>query len=155
MSQLTINVRGLPHPQGSMKAHPLPNGKVAMRYPAAVYAWRSQVQQSVAEEMANNVGLEFPLPGPVDLRLGFELPRPLGHFGTGRNVGTIKASAPTYPIVIPDLDKLIRCICDAVTDAGLWRDDSQVVTLMAGKRYVINGSTPGVLIRVTEFAGDS
>jgi Holliday junction resolvase RusA-like endonuclease len=140
---VTVDVRGMPRPQGSLKMHRLPNGGVAARYPAAVWQWRAQVQQAVAERN------EPAFPGAVDLRLGFDLPRPAGHYGTGRNQDTVKQSAPASPTVMPDLDKLIRCVADAITDAGLWRDDSQVVSIAAAKRYT--HTQPGVLITVTEL----
>jgi crossover junction endodeoxyribonuclease RusA len=140
--KVSIDVRGMPHPQGSMRLHALPNGKTAARYPAAVYAWRAQVQQAVAQAE------EPPIGGAVELRLGFDLPRPMGHFGTGRNAGVIRPAAPSWPTVMPDLDKLVRCVCDAITDAGLWKDDSQVVSLISAKRYA---SPPGVKITVTEL----
>jgi crossover junction endodeoxyribonuclease RusA len=50
---------------------------------------------------------------------------------------------------MPDLDKLVRCICDALTDAGVWKDDAQVCVLVAAKRYT-NG-LPGVLIQIAEL----
>lgn len=138
---VTLDVRGLPRPQGSMRLHTLPNGKTAARYPVAVYAWRAQVQQAVAEQELP------PFEGAVKLLLGFDLPRPTGHHGTGRNAGVVKPSAPAWPTVAPDLDKLVRCVSDAITDAGLWHDDSQVVTIQAAKRY---HSPPGVRITVVE-----
>jgi crossover junction endodeoxyribonuclease RusA len=127
-----------------MKAHQLPNGKIAMRYPPAVHAWRAQVQQAAAEGME----LRFPFEQAVSVHLGFELPRPIGHYGTGRNAGQIRQSAPPEPTVMPDLDKLVRCVCDALTDAGVWKDDAQVVQLIAAKRYA--KSQPGVRIQVQE-----
>jgi Holliday junction resolvase RusA-like endonuclease len=144
LRRITIDVRGIPRPQGSLKLHRLPSGATAARYPAVVYQWRAQVQQAVAELDAE------PFEGAVQLSLGFDLSRPLGHLGTGRNHGTTKPSAPAFPTVAPDLDKLVRCVGDAITDAGLWKDDAQVVALNAAKRYLLNGP-PGVLITVTEM----
>ncbi|HEY2303219.1 MAG TPA: RusA family crossover junction endodeoxyribonuclease [Acidimicrobiales bacterium] len=139
---VSVDVRGLPRPQGSMRLHTLPGGKTAARYPAAVYAWRAQVQQAVAE-------LEVePFAGAVELHLGFSLPRPAAHYGTGRNASLLKPGAPAHPAVMPDLDKLVRCVCDAVTDAGAWKDDSQVCVIHAAKRYA---SPPGVHITITEL----
>jgi crossover junction endodeoxyribonuclease RusA len=126
-----------------MRLHTLPGGGTAARYPAAVYQWRGQVQQAVAQLEAE------PFHGPVELHLAFDLPRPSGHFGTGRNAGTIKPSSPTWPIVAPDLDKLVRAVMDSVTDAGLWRDDSQVVAIHATKCYVT--TPPGVTITVADI----
>ena len=122
----------------------LPGGKTAARYPAGVYVWRGQVQAAVAALDAE------PFDGPVELHVGFELDRPKGHYGTGRNAGTVKASAPVHPSVAPDLDKLVRCVNDAITDAGLWRDDAQVVVIAAAKRYIDIGP-PGVHITVKEL----
>jgi Holliday junction resolvase RusA-like endonuclease len=143
---VSINVRGLPRPQGSMRAHPTPNGKIAMRYPPAVYEWRARVQQACADEMALNGTQSFL--GAVELHLGFELPRPANHFGTGRNAGTIKGSAPDWPTTMPDLDKLTRCVCDAVTDSGLWADDSQVCVIVTAKRY---SDSAGVHIQIIDL----
>ena len=39
------------------------------------------------------------------------------------------------PITKPDVDKLARACLDGMTDAGVFRDDSQVTTLTARKRY--------------------
>jgi crossover junction endodeoxyribonuclease RusA len=123
--------------------HPLPSGKVAARYPPAVYAWRAQVQQAITA-----LG-EQPLEGAVQLLLGFQLPRPTSHYGTGRNAGQVRRSAPDWPTVAPDLDKLTRLICDAITDAGLYKDDSQVCFIVTAKKYTTG--TPGVFIRVSEM----
>jgi crossover junction endodeoxyribonuclease RusA len=127
-----------------MRLHTLPGGGTAARYPAAVYQWRGQVQQAVAQQEAE------PFHGPVELYLAFDLPRPSGHYGTGRNADLVKPSSPTHPTVAPDLDKLVRCVADAITDAGLWKDDSQVCAIHAGKRYV-DHTPPGVLIIITEL----
>jgi crossover junction endodeoxyribonuclease RusA len=138
-----VDVRGLPRPQGSMRLHTLPGGGTAARYPPAVYQWRGQVQQAVAQLEAE------PFHGPVELHLAFDLPRPAGHYGTGRNAGVVKPGSPAHPAVMPDLDKLVRCVADAITDAGLWKDDAQVCAIHAAKRYVT--TPPGVLITVTEL----
>lgn len=37
--------------------------------------------------------------------------------------------------VKPDVDKLARAILDSGTDAGLWRDDSQIIDLRIRKQY--------------------
>lgn len=73
--------------------------------------------------------------GPVVVRLRFYLPRPAGHFGTGRNAGQLKPSAPFYPAVRPDLDKYVRAVLDALTTCGAYEDDSRVVDIDAVKRY--------------------
>jgi crossover junction endodeoxyribonuclease RusA len=147
--QVTVDVRGTPRPQGSVNAHPIRNkaGQVvgtAVRYSNAVKMWRAQLYQALeAADVARFCG-------PVEVWLAFELPRPQDHFGTGRNAGALKASAPSWHTITPDLDKLVRAVLDACTDTRVWTDDSQVVTLMATKRFA--NPHPGVHITISELA---
>jgi len=39
------------------------------------------------------------------------------------------------PTGIPDLDNLVKHVKDCMTNVGFWRDDKQVVRLMAAKHY--------------------
>lgn len=80
-------------------------------------------------------GDQGPVDGPVAVRLDVVLPRPAAHYGTGRNAGQVKASAPALPCVTPDSDKVARLVLDGLTDAGVWLDDRQVVVLRVSKRY--------------------
>jgi Holliday junction resolvase RusA-like endonuclease len=77
------------------------------------------------------------------VKIEFRFPRHNSHFGTGKNVGKLKASAPKFVAVKPDVDKLIRAVLDALTDAGVFRDDSRVVQVSATKIYA---DKPGALI---------
>lgn len=66
------------------------------------------------------------LTGPLAVEFRFVRARPQGHFGTGRNAGTLKPNAPRYPIVRPDALKLARVAEDALTGV-LYADDAQIV----------------------------
>lgn len=92
--------------------------------------WRDNV--TLAAKSRNRP--KAPKGQPVDLVLTFSLARPANHWGTGRNAAVLKPSAPQYPTVYPDLDKLVRAICDALTGTA-YADDSQVVEILARKRY--------------------
>jgi Holliday junction resolvase RusA-like endonuclease len=48
---------------------------------------------------------------------------------------------------MPDLDKLIRAVGDSLTDAGIIRDDSRIITITARKLYA-DDRGPGAVIRV-------
>ncbi len=50
----------------------------------------------------------------------------------------------------PDIDKLTRAICDAITSAGVWNDDSQCCEQYCTKRYSTLGETPGCWIEIRE-----
>lgn len=70
-----------------------------------------------------------PLEGPVHCRLTFVLARPKRASIPGR------AWAP----VRPDVENLVKATHDALTAAGFWRDDGQVVSLVAQKVYASAG----------------
>ncbi len=55
------------------------------------------------------------LTGPIELIVVFEFKRPGSHFGSGRNACSLKPSAPEFHTQSPDLDKLVRCLGDALT----------------------------------------
>ena len=71
---------------------------------------------------------------PLDVKISFCFIRPNSHFGTGKNAGLLKASAPTYPAKRPDIEKLARSTNDALTGL-VWKDDSQIVLLTVAKIY--------------------
>jgi Holliday junction resolvase RusA-like endonuclease len=76
-----------------------------------------------------------PLVGPVELDLTFYLPRPQGHYGTGKNAGKLKGSAPMFCKTKPDADNAIKACMDTLTQGRFWLDDCQVVKLRAVKLY--------------------
>lgn len=86
---------------------------------------------------------------PVFLSLEFVMPRPASHFGTGKNAGVLKASAPSFHIIKPDGDNLTKAVMDALSEARVWRDDSLVYRHDAYKRYAAPGERAGCLITIT------
>jgi Holliday junction resolvase RusA-like endonuclease len=92
--------------------------------------WRLNVGQAAA---VAHQGKSL-ITGPVSLDVTFYRPRNVGHYGTGRNAGKLKPSAPPYPAVAPDVDKLVRAVCDSLSGI-VYRDDAQVVDLVARKRF--------------------
>lgn len=136
---LSVHVLGVPRPQGSLKV--LPNGGV--KYSDRTYEWRRLVTATMRHALEDAA----PLTGPIVMHVVFELPRPAGHSGTGKNAGVLRSSAPCWPTTAPDLDKLLRAIGDALTDAGAWRDDAQVVEIRARKQYA-SSDGPGAVIHL-------
>jgi crossover junction endodeoxyribonuclease RusA len=108
-----------------------------------VKPWRADVVQVAKEAIALTPGFT-PYTGPVAVVASFFLPRPLKHYGTGRNDGIIKPGAPVYIQAKPDIDKLIRSTFDGLTTAGVWGDDNQVARITATKRYVNAETAAGV-----------
>lgn len=127
---LDVFVPGKPAPQGSKRY--VGNG-ISIESSKAVKPWRADIREDVAARFDPP-----PLTGALLVELEFSMPRP--------------ASAPkrsTPPAIKrPDLDKLSRAVLDALGSAGVWRDDSQVVRLVASKRLTEVGYLPGCQIRV-------
>lgn len=128
MSQrVELVVHGAGQPAGS-KRH-IGQGRVIDANPHA-RDWQWRVAQTAGQQLNRQRLLE----GPLRLSVRFYITRPKGHFGTGRNSGTVKPSAPPYPAKQPDLTKLVRAVEDALTGLA-WRDDAQIVQQTAAKLY--------------------
>ena len=50
-----------------------------------------------------------------------------------------------------DVDNLFKSLADALTTAGIWKDDSQVVWLDAKKMIASGDEQPHVLVRITSL----
>jgi crossover junction endodeoxyribonuclease RusA len=111
---LTFFVEGEPAPQGS-KRHV--GGGRMIEASKKVGPWRVAVKETVAR-------LDFvPFSDAVDVSAIFYIAR-------GK---TVKRR---WPIVPPDLDKLLRGLLDALTIANVWLDDSLVISFSTvEKRY--------------------
>ena len=140
-----VTVHGTPAPQGS-KRH-VGHG-VMVESSKRLPAWRSLVTDAA---WAARAGAPAIL-GPVRLTVTFGFRRPKSHFGTGRNAGVLLPAAPPHPTGrnIGDLSKHIRAIEDALTDAGVWHDDDQVVAIVAAKVW---WDDAGAFISVVDIHG--
>jgi Holliday junction resolvase RusA-like endonuclease len=142
---LQIAVLGTPAPQGS-KRH-VGHG-VMVESSKKLRPWRDAVRFAAAYACDGRP----PIDEPVRVSMVFTFQRPASHFGTGRNAGQIRDQAPRAPQGMPDLSKLVRSTEDALTDAGVWRDDARVVSLDAAKVYAGEHpdalTVPGAVIRV-------
>lgn len=107
---IAFDVYGNPAPQGS-KRH-VGNG-VMVESSRKVKPWRQDVKYAALQARAGAP----PIDTAVIVRMVFTMPKP--------------KSAPkrlrTYPCRTPDLDKLARSTCDALTEAGIWSDDARAV----------------------------
>ena len=137
---MTIVVYEMPAAQGSKKH--VGNG-IMVESSAKVRPWRAAVGDAVRQQHSAIAKME----GPLWCRIVFTLPKP--------------KSAPkrlrTWPNKKPDLDKLLRATFDALTLAGVWCDDAQVVSCHVTKRYPGEGAdalnTPGAFIQIAEERG--
>lgn len=86
------------------------------------------------------------LTGPLVIDCVFYMPRPKYHYGTGRNSGKLKPSAPVFHVRKPDTSNLVKFIEDCLNGV-CWKDDSQIYQITATKRY---GEEPRTEITIFE-----
>lgn len=140
-TRIRFTVVGMPAPGGSKKfiPHRSTGRMICMDDGKGNAAWKRTVARFAA------VAYRGPLlEGAVWVNMLFIVPRPKDHYGTGKNAGTLKPSAPAYPTTKPDVLKLARSTEDALTGV-IWKDDSATVNLNLAKRY---GDKPGVEIEI-------
>ena len=134
---VTFFVAGIPIPQGS-KTGFSPKGSTRVVLVDAnkekLKPWRAEVTRIARASWLDRAQLL----GPVRLDAVFVFERP----------ASVKRRLPS---VAPDLDKLIRAVGDGVTDSGIWKDDGQVIRIVAEKVY---GAAPGVHVSVSEMSAD-
>jgi len=136
VSALTIDVLGTPAPQGSKKGFYNPKlGRVQIVEDAKqkTRTWRQDVLTAAVDAQPDDWQA---IDGPVWVEVCFYFKRPAAHFGTGRNAGALKDSAPSHPAVKPDIDKVLRATLDGLANAGCYVNDSRVVSVTVEKRYV-------------------
>lgn len=143
MSVVRLRVIGDPAPQGSKRAF-VAGDRAVMKESSApkLRSWRQDVAAVAAEHLATG-GAQ--LTGPLRLQATFIFARPASHFGTGRNAGVVKASAPTWVTETNrgDVDKLLRSTFDALTASALIVDDRFIVRVSTSKRYAQPGEASG------------
>lgn len=136
MNELTINVVGTPAPQGSKRAFVV-NGRAVMAESSKkVKPWRQDVKSAVEGIDAD----QAPFTGPLEVVIDFYIGRPGYHFRSGKHAGELKDNAPAYVDKKPDVDKLLRSTLDGLKEAGIYRDDAQVVVVI-GRKYYANAAT--------------
>ena len=90
----------------------------------------------------------FPKGVAVECSIVFWMPRPKYHFAKD---GLIKPKyLRVYHVKTPDVDKLVRSTKDALTDSGIWRDDSQDIGGNKVKYFHPPDRAPGATIRIAE-----
>jgi crossover junction endodeoxyribonuclease RusA len=117
----TIEVEGIPATQGSKTLYRGRMVEASKKLPA----WRKAILLAAEEELTRQ-GNPEPLDQPLKLVAFIFLPRPA------------KPKWPKLPASKPDVDKLVRSICDALVIAGVMKDDALIVELAVKKLWATN-----------------
>lgn len=135
---VAFRVFGTPISQGSMRT--LGAGRPMIHSNKKLLPWREGIAW-----VAKQAWRCEPILGPVTLHCLFRLKRPKGHYGTGGNATKLRSVAPMRHKQMPDVDKLLRAIEDALTGI-VYKDDAQVDEVHATKKWAELGEQPGVVI---------
>lgn len=128
---LTVAVYDTPRTQGSKVPFiSKSTGKPGMKEQLGndLKTWREAVKSAALEAKASSV-MPFPLEGPLIFGVTFTLYKPL----------SAPKRKPSWPMGKKnDVDKLLRSTFDALTAAGVWHDDGQVIEVTRlGKFYPV------------------
>ncbi len=128
-------VPGVPQPGGSKKAFVVRMKTGVTRAVVAEDAkhnapWRAVVSLAARQAMEGRALFT----GALSVSFDFVMPRPKGHYRTGKMAHWLKESAPMGHTGKPDVTKLIRSTEDALKGIA-WEDDSQLVEQRASKLY--------------------
>lgn len=145
-------VRGIPKPAGSKRAFVIRKGgqytgrAVVTDDCKGSKDWKHDVKLAAQDAYSGP-----PLEAALAITVTFFMPRPKGHWRTGKNANELRESAPQHPLTKPDATKLLRGVEDAITGI-VWRDDCQIVTQRVFKTFA-DGRGPGVQIKIAEVLG--
>lgn len=147
---LAIWIPGTPRPQPRARSCRVGAGS-RMYTPKTAQDWRTRIAAYCMQHRPPE-----PLTGPVSVSCTWLMPRPRGHYGTGRNAGKLKTSAPAWHTkgrgaCNGDRDNLDKAVLDTLTELGFWLDDGQVCDGRLRKIYPPALASPGMILRVAEL----
>jgi Holliday junction resolvase RusA-like endonuclease len=139
MTQVSFAVRSTPVTQGSFRVFHKRGATTCITNlvsdnDAKLKVWRRLVKTAGRNAMKGRP----PFDRAVQVLIIFWFARPKSHAGetwaavNGRN----------------DLEKLVRSCHDAITEAGVWKDDGLVARIETEKRWCSDGERPGVDVTV-------
>lgn len=119
-------------------------GKVRMYDPSTAEGWKSQIAAACKE--FEGASLEIPL----HLSLDFLLARPKSHFRTGLKSDQLRRDAPHWSVGKPDVDNYAKAVMDALTQIGVWKDDSYISSLTVTKSFKSPGGMTGCAVMIRQ-----
>ncbi|MCK9460684.1 MAG: RusA family crossover junction endodeoxyribonuclease [Proteobacteria bacterium] len=117
--RIQFTAYGIPQPKGSTKSFVVKGRAITTSANAKVKPWQEIVAYAAQQHRPPEIWV-----GGIGIRLDFYFLRPK----------SVSEKKRPYHTVKPDVDKITRSTLDALTGV-IFADDSQVVSLIAGKEY--------------------
>jgi Holliday junction resolvase RusA-like endonuclease len=141
MTAIELRVLGVPTPQGSLTR--MPNGAMLDGRNSTTRRVHRSWRAAVAEAAQAAAG-DVPYDGPMTLEVIFRFNMPASRSKALRLAGICEKTTS------PDIDKLVRAICDGLQAGGLISDDARISDLIARKREVIGWTGADIRLRITK-----
>jgi Holliday junction resolvase RusA-like endonuclease len=135
MDPIVLDVPGQPVPQPRPRFTRMGGGRTYTPTKHPIHVYRQAITL-----MARASGKRFD--GPTQLEVDAVFQRPASHW----RKHDLKPDAPAWPR--GDGDNVLKAVADALTDAGIWPDDDQVVDWHIRKRYAARNELPRTVIRI-------
>ena len=146
--KLAFFVPGMPRPQGSMTpVVSKSTGKAFVKNKPTLIQWRNSITDR-ASDAARRVSWSIVNEAPIYMHCDFYFDRPKSHpkYVREGDYGLKHNGA--------DLDKLVRAVGDALTNASVFGDDKQIVAITAMKRYSTAEKPQGAWVVVSAVGGE-
>lgn len=134
--KINVFVAGTPKPQPRPRRA---GNRKGVYTPDTAKDWKMAI-------LAAMVGQNHMVDGPVRCKLTFLMPRPKRLYRKKDDMFEIPHTTK------PDIDNLMKAVYDAMTQAGVWKDDSVVYMSESRKCYHAKDGQPGVWIEVESDA---
>lgn len=132
-------------PQGKQRARVTTRGGYAMAYtPEKTATYENLICLTYMSVKGSGQSPLWDVPLVVNITAYYEIPK---SFSKKRHGEALSGSL--LPRVKPDMDNVVKVVCDALNGVA-YRDDAQVVEIHARKLY---GDTPKLVIEIEEFSG--
>lgn len=145
--EIVFVIHGEPAPKGSLRCVGQNGKHQLIEDNRRTKPWREQIAQHVAVGSFRALKDE-----PIGVEITSTLPRYASHVDAD---GNPTAKAPPFPVGgrTGDVDKLARLVLDALEDASVVANDSQVVEVLSRKTWPDTDvpdslDEPGVMIRI-------
>ena len=97
-------------------------------------------------KIANLYAPNLPINGASSLSVEYHFDRPKSHYGTGKNSGKLKPSAPMVHIKMPDIDNCLKFTMDALQLSKRFFDNDSQINEIYGKRFYTDNPRTEILI---------